>query len=153
TAAFGAVQTSDMTFTAANVLAGTSLENKNVDFLIGDVIARSGNTLTVRGIEIDRRGDGGFEFGRGNISVTVGAQTAVTAEGQMGALDIGAISVGQRVEVFGMETATTNSGPGSSSASSISFDATAGRVRLDITPLWGTVTNTTAPTSAGDGSV
>jgi len=149
TAAFGSLQTSDMTFTAANVLAGTSLENKSVDRLIGDVIARSGNTFTVRGIEIDHL-EGHFEFGHGSSTVTVGPNTVVTEEGQGGNFNVGAISVGQRVEVFGMMTATTNSSvPGSSKM----FDATSGRVRLDITPLWGVVSSTVAPTSSGSGSV
>ncbi|HYM35124.1 MAG TPA: DUF4382 domain-containing protein, partial [Steroidobacteraceae bacterium] len=92
TAAFGTVQTSDKTFTAANVLAGTSLEDKNLDHLLGDVVARSGNSLTVRGIETGLR-DGEFFFGRGNITVTVGPNTVVTEEGQTGKFDISAISV------------------------------------------------------------
>ncbi len=151
TAAFGSLQISDMTFTAANILAGTSLENENIDHLTGNVVGRSGNTLTIRGVEIGRH-DGAFEFGGGNVSVTVGSNTIVTEEGQSGSFDISAISVGQRIDVFGVESInsmnqSTVNGKGTT------FDATAGRVRLVITPIWGVVKNTTAATSTGSGSV
>src|SRR5262249_27378605 len=47
-AAFGTLQKDSMTFTAASVLAGTSLENPAKDQVSGTVIARSVNTLTLR---------------------------------------------------------------------------------------------------------
>ena len=146
TAAFGTLSTSDNTFAATKVLAGTSLEG-DFDYLLGDVVARSGNTLTVHGIEIGRH-DGHFEFGRSDVTVTIGDGTKVTKEGQIGDFTIADISVGQRIYVFGTATEDT--------ASAESFDATAGRVRLAITPIFGTVSNTVAPilpTMTSSGSV
>jgi hypothetical protein len=132
TAAFGTLQTSDYTFTARRVLAGTSVESRQSDRVRGDVIARSGNLLTVRGATLDRR-DGSFEFLRGDVTVQVADTTRVIEEGQAGPFGLADISVGQRVNALG-----TVSIDGSTGAATL--DATAGRVRLEITPMWGLVT-------------
>lgn len=132
TAAFGTLATGDLSFTARRVLAGSSVESNTLDRVRGDVVARSGNVLTVRGATLDRR-DGGFEFMRGEITVNIADATRVTKEGQTGTFTIADISVGQRIWALG--TASIDNATGSAS-----FDATAGRVRLEITPLWGIVT-------------
>ena len=131
-AAFGSLQTGTTpTFTATSILAGTSLENPSQDKISGTVIARSQNTLTVRGATWTKS-DGDFDFERADVTVTVGANTSVSEEGQMGTFTVANISVGQHVDVFGMATQGANG--------AITVDATAGQVQLDITPLWGTVT-------------
>ena len=44
TVAFGTLQTTDQTFTATAVLAGSSVEGGGFDHIVGNVVARSGNT-------------------------------------------------------------------------------------------------------------
>jgi len=135
-AAFGTVQThsDSQTFTATTVLAGTSFENPSKDQVFGTVIARSGNTLTLRRATICRR-DGDFESESHDVTVTVADATAVTEEGATGTFTVADISVGQRIEAFG----TVNSSNGTKT-----MDATAGSVRLDMTSAWGVVTAMTS---------
>jgi len=136
TIAFGTLATADHSFTARRVLAGSGIDDDQRDLLSGNVLSRTGNTLTVGGVRLDRR-DGRFGFERGTATVTVGANTQVTREGQgSGTFSIADISVGQRIEVMGIAGA---GGAGSSSAGPVTIDATAGRVRLAYTHVFGTV--------------
>jgi len=132
TLAFGAFDPSTMTFTAAVVDAGSSVVGVGSNTLSGTVIARSGNVLTVRGgFWFMSDGDDGFE--RHDVAVTVGSGTTVTQETQPGANPgIQAISVGQHIDVWGKAGTDASGNP--------TLDATAGRVRLDVTPLFGTLT-------------
>jgi hypothetical protein len=134
-AALGSLQTGTQTLTAQAVLAGTSLQNPAKDQISGTVIARSANSLTVRGATY-RGQDGDFDFEHQDVTVTVGANTAVTEEGVMGTFTIANISVGQHIDAFGMLSSTSGT-----AASTKTLDATAGQVRLDLTPAWGVVTN------------
>ena len=134
TLAFGTLTTSDFSFTATRVLAGSSAESSNTDRVQGDVIARSGDVLTVRGATLDRR-DGSFEFMRGDVTVKLGATTKVTTEGQMGSSNIAAISVGQNIWAAG--TVSIDNATGAAT-----LDATTGHVRLNVTPLWGMTSGT-----------
>jgi len=131
-AAFGTLQTDTQMFTATSVLAGTSLQNPADDQISGTVIARTATTLTVRGATWWHR-DGDFDFDSHDATVTIGANTAVAEEGQMGAFTGADISVGQHVDAFGMASQP--------SGGALTLDATGGQVRLDITPAWGVVTN------------
>jgi len=135
TIAFGTLATADHSFTARRVLAGSGIEDDQRDLLSGNVLSRTGNTLIVGGVRLDRR-DGRFGFERGTATVTVGANTQVTREGQgSGTFSIADISVGQRIEVMGVAGASASS----SSAGPVTIDATAGRVRLAYTHVFGTV--------------
>jgi hypothetical protein len=135
-AAFGTLQKDTQTFTAAAVLAGTSLENPSKDLVSGTVIARSGNTLTLRRATVWWHGGGDFESEHHDVTVTVADSTAVTKEGAMGTFTIADISVGQHIDAFGM--ASMASGMNSDSKT---VDATAGAVRLEMTSAWGVVTS------------
>jgi hypothetical protein len=135
--AFGSVDLSTQTFTATNVLAGSSVEGGGLDHILGTVIARTGNTLTVHGAHMqdhdngDDR-DGADDFLAGNSTVTVAAATAVTAQGQASATPahtIAEISVGSLIDAFG-----TASKDGSGN---VTVDASAGHVRLDFTQVMG----------------
>lgn len=131
-AAFGSVQAgAQPTFTATSVLAGTSLQNPAADQVSGTVIARSQNSLTVRRATWFKQ-DGDFDFEMTDVTVNVGANTAVTEEGQMGTFTSANISVGQHIDAFGMASQGANG--------AVTLDATAGEVRLDLTPLTGMVT-------------
>jgi hypothetical protein len=128
--AFGTMTNDDHVFTARRVLAGSSIEDARRDYLSGNVLSRSGNTLEVGGVTLARR-DGRHGFERSVVTVTLGAQTRVTRAGQgAGTLAIGAISVGQRIEAMGEL---------SRSGETLQLDATEGAVRLDYTRLFGTV--------------
>ena len=161
TLARGKLNVADHTFHASMVKAGESVPGNHHDGLVGNVVARSGNTLTVRGATIDRP-DGSVVFDD-NVTVTVGANTVVRKEddhGEQGQhpgsqqvqgrrlalsegenpeaqLDISAISVGQRIEVRGelSENPETHAR---------TIDATAGAVRLLVTHITGMV-NSTSP--------
>jgi hypothetical protein len=146
-AAFGSIQPDNATFTASSVLAGTSLQNPAKDRVSGTVIARSGNTLTLRRATLWHH-EGEFETENHDVTVTIADATAVTALGSTGAFTIADISVGQHIDAFGMASGMSGSSSGGMMPLSASMedsnsekmlDATAGAVRLDITPAWGVV--------------
>jgi hypothetical protein len=128
-------------FNATAVYAGTSLESPASDVLTGTVSAVSGNTLTVHGARyVPRIGEGVLQIYYPDLPVTVGPATLVSEDGVAASgLSTQSISVGQLVTV---------SGQGSISSSFLvtSLDATGqianvppGQVRLQATPLWGTL--------------
>jgi hypothetical protein len=132
TIAFGSVSTTDHSFTATRVLAGSGVDDQRRDFLAGNVLSRTGNTLVVGGARLDWGGDDQFE--RGQVTVTLGSGTSVTRAGQgSGHYSIADISVGQRIQAFGTLARD--------SAGHATMDATTGLVRLDYTRLFGTVTS------------
>jgi hypothetical protein len=135
--AFGSVDPTTQTFTATNVLAGSSVEGGGFDHILGTVIGRTGNTLTVHAAHMQDHDngdnhDGADNFVAGNSTVTIAAATAVTAQGQASATPahtIAEISVGSLIDAFG-----TASKDGSGK---VTLDASAGRVRLDLTQVQG----------------
>ncbi len=135
TVAAGTLDTSDRAFTADIVLAGSSVPGSDRDAVVGNVIARDGNFLTVRGATIvpsDRRA----HF-HDDVVVEIGPETKVFKDGdRMTDLSIDAISVGQRVTIRGTQpgVATTDA-----NAPQILFDATEGAVRMHVTRLSGIV--------------
>jgi hypothetical protein len=140
TVAVGTLSTTDRAFTAERVYAGSSVPGAGYDVLVGTVIARNGNELTVRGGTIVRNdatstsdADNRASFNRGDTKVVIGPNTTVLKDGS-GAVNVGAqaISVGQLINAFG--TATQSSGV-------TTIDATQGRVRMHHSHLLGTVVN------------
>ncbi|MEJ0037375.1 MAG: DUF4382 domain-containing protein [Gammaproteobacteria bacterium] len=139
TAAYGTLNVDQRTFAAERVHAGSSVASAQFDVMDGNVIARNGDQLTVRGVTLVKR-TGGPSFIRNDTTLTVGANTKVTKDGEMNnALTKDALSIGQRVHAFG--TATDLAGGG------VTFDATSGRVRMQLTHVLGTVK------SAGSGAL
>ena len=137
TAAFGVLDLSEHTFTAADVLAGDSVPGPRFDAVRGTVIARSGDTLTVRGGTVIFRDDR-VRFLRGDITVLIGPDTKVTRDGGgRNLLRPAAISVGQRIVALGDVTATPT-------VDSLTLDATDGRVRMKLTHLSGSVVSASA---------
>lgn len=130
TIAHGILNVAERSFTADRVLAGSSVPGPRFDVVIGNVIARAGDELTVRGGTLIRRDDS-VRFVRGDITVLIGPDTIVTRDGGgFNLLRPEAISVGQRIHGFG---------DASPSDESLVLDAMAGRVRLNITHLLGSV--------------
>jgi hypothetical protein len=130
-AAFGTVASATQaTLNATSVLAGTSLESASEDRLSGTVVARDQSTLTLRSA-IWNKSNGDMNFEMHNTTVMIGAQTTVTEQGQMGSFSVSDISVGQHVDAFGSASQGGNN--------ALTLDATSGQVRLDVTPVWATV--------------
>ena len=120
-----------MTFTATQVLAGSSVQGAGLDRITGVVTARSGNTLELQTppwsaptapihLSWDHPGDH-----RPNTAITEFGQTA-------GAYTPAQISVGSSIDAFGILT--------SQSSGNATMDASAGRVRLDVASASGLVT-------------
>ncbi len=137
TVAFGTLSRTEHRFTAEIVHAGDSVSGERFDAVHGNVVARNGDRLTVKGA-VAIRPDRIARLHR-TIVVDVGPDTKVLKTGEPGAvLDAGALSVGQRIVAFG-----TLAEP-SSTATPPTLDATNGRVRMLPTHLHGTV-NAIAP--------
>ena len=137
TVAAGTLNVGDRQFTASVVLAGSSVPGHDRAAIKGNVIARDGNFLTIRGATIiphDRRA----HF-HDDVVVEIGPETKVYRDGD-GRDDQGirAISIGQRVTVYAsrpdaMPTTTDANAP------QILVDATEGAVRMHVTHLSGIV--------------
>ncbi|HWJ37103.1 MAG TPA: hypothetical protein VNR70_17680 [Steroidobacteraceae bacterium] len=123
----------NVSFAATQVLAGTSVQSSSLDRVSGIVAARSGNSLAIENGTLIGA-DGTNTYLTGTATVDVGSNTAVTLVGQGSAdsYSIGQISVGSLIYAYG--TATTPS------SGNVTLDASAGRVRLGPTAASGLVT-------------
>ncbi len=132
--ALGELNVADREFTAERVLAGSSVPGIDRDAVIGNIISRNGNFLTIRGATIvpsDRRA----HF-HDDVVVEVSDATRVFKDGDRTAdVTIADLSIGQRVTVRGNQPVATNS----ADAPEILFDATEGYVRMHLTNLSGVV--------------
>jgi hypothetical protein len=122
-----------VTFSASQVLVDGSVQGVGLARLSGTVSARSGNTLGLEDATLTQ--DGSTEtLVPGTTIVNVGSSTLVTFFGQ--AVEEGIspqqISVGSVIEAFGTASNT--------SSGQVLLDASAGRVRLDLTSASGLVT-------------
>ena len=139
TVAAGTLNLANREFTASIVLAGSSVPGIDRDAVVGNVIKRDGNFLTVRGATIipsDRRA----HF-HDDVVVEVGPNTKVFRDGDRETdLGIDAISIGQRVTIRGNQPVPTTS----FDAPQVLFDATEGAVRMHLTRLSGIVNSTAA---------
>lgn len=144
TIARGTLTTADRKFTAELVLAGSSVPGHEGDAVVGNVIHRDGNFLTVRGATIiprDTATDRRVHF-HDDVVVEVSPDTKVFRDGhrRRTVLTIDDLSIGQRVTIRGEQPAATTD----ASAPQILFDATQGAVRMHVTHLSGVV-NTVMP--------
>jgi hypothetical protein len=143
TIAKGTLTVAERSFTADLVLAGSSVPGHDLDAVVGNIIRRDGNFLTIRGATVVPRADAvdrRVHF-HDDVIVEVGPNTKVFRDGDGFAdLSIDDLSIGQRVTVRGNQpTPTTDA-----SAPQILFDATKGAVRMHVTQLAGIV-NTVLP--------
>jgi hypothetical protein len=136
TTANGVVQNSiatstDVTFSATQVLAGSSVQGSGMDKVTGVVTARSGNALAMQDATLVGA-DGGDTFIPGTTTVTMGPNTVITEFGQgAGAYTPTQVSVGSSIDAFGILTGQ--------SSGNATLDASAGRVRLDLSTASGLV--------------
>jgi hypothetical protein len=133
--AFGTWNKAAQSFTASNVLAGSSVAGSMHDSVEGTVLSRSGNTLVVANGLIFRENMDDEDFAR-QVTVTLGAATMVTEDGQTATFSIQDISVGQHLQVSGTF--------GTDSSGNPTLDATAGSARLMLTGVSGIVTSVAA---------
>ncbi|HWZ61859.1 MAG TPA: DUF4382 domain-containing protein [Steroidobacteraceae bacterium] len=152
TLAYGTFDTTTLTFTAAQVFAGSSVPGAGLDSAEGTVISRSGDTFILTNSFLEPRAgadmqggevmaqdmgasdttSGGFGHFARQLTVTVATGTMVTEDGQSGTFGPQDISVGQHLQAFGTF---------GMSAGGRTLDASAGSVRLMVTPLWGQFTS------------
>jgi len=121
----------DVTFSATQVLAGSSVQGAGLDKVTGVVTARSGNTLALEDATLIGV-NGTDTFILGTTTVTMGPNTVITEFGQgAGTYTLAQVSVGSSIEAFGVLT--------SQSSGNAALDASAGRVRLDLSTASGLV--------------
>ncbi len=125
-------------FHSVYVVAGSTLEDQYTEGIEGDVIARSGNTLTLRGATLFiNTAEVATYINSPDSVVLLGPGTIVTADGTAALpdLDYKSISVGQHVTARGIYTlpasgVTTLDATGTSSTNT-------GSVRIQSTEAWG----------------
>jgi hypothetical protein len=124
--------TSTVTFAASQVQVDGSVQGVGLARLSGTVAARSGNTLGIEDATLLQNGT--ETLVPGTTIVNVGPSTLVTffSQGVEAAISPQQISVGSVIEAFGTA--------GNTSTGQVLLDASAGRVRLDLTSAAGVVT-------------
>jgi hypothetical protein len=126
------------TFNATSVYVGTSQESELAEYVTGTVSARSGDVLSLTGATF-LSPLGTTTFFNSLSPIDVGSGTIVSEDGVAAPnLTFGSISVGQQISVSGQEILN------SAGTEVIGLDANAGQVRLQSTPLWGTLLSATA---------
>jgi hypothetical protein len=130
-------------FNSTFVVAGSTLEDFYTQGLEGDVIARSGNTLTLRGSTLQLN-DGVSQYNNADAVVILGPSTIVTAEDNttLTGLSYKSVAVGQHIIARGIyelpaSGVVTLDATGNSSTNT-------GSVRLQSTQLWGSLVSTAA---------
>jgi hypothetical protein len=136
TVAVGELSTTTRRFQAQEVYAGSSVAFGTADAITGNITARSGDTLTVRGATL-ARADGSVIF-RDNVTVLVDGATKVVKQVSVETgLDKDSLSIGQRVRVFGTLSGAVGS-------QQLDARGSQGLARMLLTTLTGTVNATGA---------
>ena len=128
--AVGALKFNPLRFEAEQVYAGASVPWGNQDAVTGSVLARDGDTLTVKGATLER-GNGSVMF-HDTVTVTIAETTRVTRQLCLQDFTTDDVSVGQHVTVFG---SLVDDDP-----LNLVVDATDGTVQLKTTMARGNVT-------------
>jgi hypothetical protein len=130
-------------FHAVYVVAGGTLEDFFTYGLEGDVIARNGNTITLRGATLFANAAQLVQYENLDSLVLLGAGTLVTADGvsTLGALNASSVAVGQHITARGLYSVST--------AGVVTLDSTGsstdtGSVRIQSTPIFGPLVSTAA---------
>jgi hypothetical protein len=135
-------------FNPIYVVAGSTLEDEYTEGIEGDVIARTGNTLTLRGATLFlNTAQVAYYISTPDSVVLVGPGTIVTRDDatSFAGLDYKSISVGQHISARGTypSGAVPPSGVTTIDATGISSTNT-GSVRIQSTQAWGSVVSTAA---------
>ena len=131
-------------FNTTYVVAGSTLEDFYTQGLEGDVIKRTGNTLTLRGATLQLNNGTSSYIDTPDAVVLLGPNTIVTAENSttLTNLDYNSVSVGQHIIARGIYSLPT-SGVTTLDATGSSGTNT-GSVRLQTTQLFGSVVSSGA---------
>ena len=123
-----------VSFSATEVLAGSSVQGAGFDRISGVVASRSGNTFAIEdGTLIASDGTNTFIPGTSVITLGSATQTTQIGTGAAESNGLAKISIGSQVHVFGTA--------GASGSGNESLDASAGRAQLWPTSASGLVTN------------
>ncbi len=125
-------------FHSVYVVAGGTLEDFFTEGLEGDVIARSGNILTVRGATLSANAAQVVQYETLDSQVLIGPRTQVTADGlsTLGPLDYNSIAVGQHITARGLYSLSP---AGVTILDSTGSSTDTGSVRLQSTELFGSL--------------
>jgi sulfur transfer complex TusBCD TusB component (DsrH family) len=132
-------------FNSIYVVAGSTLEDFYTFGLEGDVIARSGNTLTVRGATLQYSNGGTTSYGSyssyidtPDAVVLLGPGTVVTADDNatLTGLNYNSVSVGQHIIARGIYSLPAS---GVTTLDATGTITSKGSVRLVSTQLWGSL--------------
>jgi hypothetical protein len=126
-------------FHSVYVVAGGTLEDFFTDGMEGDVIARSGNVLTIRGGTLFANLAQVIQYEDLDSQVIVGPATQVTADGvsTLGPLNFNSISVGQHITARGLYSLSAAGVTILDSTGASSTDT--GSVRIQSTELFGSL--------------
>lgn len=125
----GTLKFKPVRFEAEEVYAGSSVPGGDMDVVTGSVMARSGDSLTLRGVTL-MRSNGSVVF-NDQVTVQLADSTTVKKQLSMDSFAIDAISVGQRLTVFGTLT--------DDRISSLELDAANGHARMLLGSVRGEV--------------
>ena len=129
--AIGELKFDPLRFEATEVYAGSSVPGANLDVISGWVTERSGDSLTVKGASLIRKGNR-FSF-NDHVTLLVGDETVVTRELSGETYNKDDISIGQHINAFGNLTLAGDDNE------YIQIDASSGYVRMTLTTIRGTV--------------
>jgi hypothetical protein len=126
------------------VVATSTLEDFYTDGMEGDVIARNGNVLTVRGVTLFANSAQVVQYENADSLVTLGPATLVTADGvyNLPNLNYNSVSVGQHITARGLYS--TNAAGVALLDSTGSSSTNTGSVRLHSTELFGALNSSAA---------
>jgi hypothetical protein len=132
-------------FNLLYVVAGSTLEDFYTEGISGDVIARSGNTVTLMGATLFLNTADEFIYEPKNSQVLLGPQTIVTVDdnSKLTGLDYSAVSVGQHITARGSYSVLSDGVTNQIDATNNSAAYT-GSVRIQNTEVWGTLTSSGA---------
>jgi hypothetical protein len=125
-------------FHSVYVVAGSTLEDFYTEGMEGDVIARSGNTLTVRGGLLTLNAAQVIQYEAADSQVLLGPGTLVTADGvsTLGTLDYNSVGVGQHITARGLYSLNA---AGVTVLDATGSTTNTGSVRLQSTELFGSL--------------
>ena len=127
-------------FHAKYVVAGSTLEDVYTSGLEGDVVARTGNTLTLRGSTLSVYGLTP-SYNVADATVILGPGTTVIADDStLTGLNYQSVAVGQHIIARGVYTLPNNVVTLNASGGSTAYT---GSVRLISTSLWGSLVSST----------
>jgi len=142
----GSMSTITPGFTATQVYAGTVVSNGEYEHVRGVVSAINGDTLTVLGatyLYYEGYCESNLCFTYyPTATITLGSSTVITEDNvnvPASSLSAKSISVGSQIDAVGLGT--------TSSTNALTLDATAGLVRVQSTPIWGTLDSGTSSTA------